>query len=103
LIPADIPTTVYTEDTPSVPAVVRASNKVALQSRRGKGNNYAIFPDHILVWYSGTNVPDNPFIRVGNNISKSPNINECFHRVEGITLTDDDHKILADMGMNRIA
>jgi hypothetical protein len=103
LIPADIPTTVYKEDTSATHAVITSAQDIAYQSRRGKGNRYAVFPDHILVWYSGDSVYDNPLVRVGNNISKSPNIKECFHRIEGINLTDDDHKILANIGLNRIA
>ena len=103
LIPDDAPTTVYKEETSVADAVVKAAYNIAKQSRRGKGNNYAVFPGHVLVWYSGTNVYDNPLIRVGNNISKSPNIKEYFHLLKGVTLTVEDHKNLAGAGLNRIA
>lgn len=88
---------------PSVSAIVSGANRVAIQTRRGKGNHYAVMSDHILVWYKGHNIYDTPIQRVGVNIAYGPNFKDYFVRVRGVSLTRDDHSILKTLGYERVA
>ena len=48
--------------------VITANNRIAKATRRGRGNQYALFDDHILIYYRGNTVhaEDGPCI-VHNN------------------------------------
>jgi hypothetical protein len=91
-----------TPDALSVSAVISASNCIARNTRRGAGKHYAVFPDHILVWYAASPV-DTPLCRMGCNVLIHPQHSEYFFRIRGIQLTDSDHKKLAQLRYNRIS
>ena len=90
-----------------VSSIISAGNRVATKTRRGKGNFYAVFPDHILVWYRG-NLNDNgqtcdtPIQVVEDTIIPHKNLKDYFVKVEGISLTDQDHVILKQNNFARI-
>jgi hypothetical protein len=82
-----------------VHSVVRAANKIAYKTRRGAGNFYAVFPDHILVWYRSTGserfaMMDSPIQVVEDTIIPHKNLKDYFVKVEGVLLTDEDHAVL---------
>jgi hypothetical protein len=88
-------------------SVVRAANKIARKTRRGKGNFYAVFPDHILVWYRGNLnhhglTCDTPIEVVEDTIIPHKYLKDYFVKVEGISLTDQDHVILKQNNFTRI-
>jgi hypothetical protein len=80
-------------------SVVKAANKIAYKTRRGAGNFYAVFPDHILVWYRG-NLNDNghtcdtPIQVIEDTIIPHRYLKDYFVKVEGVLLTDEDHAVL---------
>lgn len=88
---------------PSVSAIVSGANRIAKQTRRGRGNHYAVMSDHILVWYKGQNIYDTPVQRVGANLAYGPNFKDYFVRVRGVSLTRKDHNILETLGYERVA
>tara|TARA_B110000238_G_scaffold174358_1_gene194015 strand:+ start:147 stop:710 length:564 start_codon:yes stop_codon:yes gene_type:complete len=82
-----------------VHSVVRAANKIAYKTRRGAGNFYAVFPDHILVWYRGNlndigQTCDTPIQVIEDTIIPHRYLKDYFVKVEGVLLTDEDHAIL---------
>jgi hypothetical protein len=90
-----------------VSSIISAGNRVARKTRRGKGNFYAVFPDHILVWYRGNLndiglTADTPIQMVEDTIVPHENIKDYFVKVEGILLTDQDHVILKQNNFTRI-
>lgn len=90
-----------------VSSIVRAGNKIALITRRGRGNHYAVFHDHILVWYAqNSNFEsrkyDTPVARVGKNVIINSNFKDYFFKVKGIKLTDEHHEMLEKLGYKRI-
>jgi hypothetical protein len=90
-----------------VSSIVSAGNRVGFITRRGRGNFYAVFPDHILVWYRG-NLGDNghshdtPIQVVEDTIIPHKNLKDYFVKVEGILLTDQDHARLKQNNFTRI-
>jgi hypothetical protein len=90
-----------------VHSVVRAANVIAYKTRRGAGNFYAVFPDHILVWYRGNLhanglTLDTPIQVVEDTIIPHKNLKDYFVKVEGILLTDQDHARLKQNNFTRI-
>ena len=90
-----------------ISSIVRASNRIARITRRGRGNHYAVFDDHILVWYAQigdrkSSACDNPVARVGKNVIINSNFKDYFFKVKGIRLTDNHHTILNQLGYKRI-
>jgi hypothetical protein len=102
LIPEDIET--MSSNANGTFDIIQASNLIAKKTRRAQGNHYAVFPDHILVWYKSIiSQYDSPIIQAGSNVSYNPNAKDYFVRVEGITLSDEDHEALSKNGMIRVA
>jgi hypothetical protein len=95
-------TSMVTPDASPVSSVVSASNRIARNTRRGAGKNYAVFPDHILVWYAASPV-DTPVCRIGRNVLVHPQHTKYFFRIRGIHLNSSDHAKLAQLGYNRIS
>ena len=93
----------FDEPRHNVSAIVSGANRVAKQTRRGRGNHYAVMSDHILVWYKGQNIYDAPIQRVGNNLAYGPNFKDYFVKVKGFTLTQNDHDLLEYNGFTRIS
>lgn len=89
-------------DALAVSSVVSASNRIAQNTRRGAGKNYAVFPDHILVWYAASPV-DTPVCRMGRNVLVHPQHRKYFFRIRGIHLNSSDHAKLDQLGYNRIS
>lgn len=87
---------------PEVPKVVSSGNKIAVKTRRGKGNRYAVFSDHVLVWYEGNNPYDNAVQKAGKNLVYNPNYKDYFVRVRDVVLTEEDHANLAYNRFKRI-
>jgi hypothetical protein len=90
-----------------VSSIISAGNRVAAKTRRGKGNFYAVFPDHILVWYKSTRseshaMMDSPIQVVEDTIVPHENLKDYFVKVEGVLLTDQDHVILEQNNFTRI-
>lgn len=98
----DITELTFDRPRPNVSAIVSGANRVALQTRRGKGNYYAVMSDHVLIWYKGKSVYDTPIQRAGNNLAYNPNYREHFVRVKGVSLTRDDHDTLKTIGFERV-
>lgn len=82
--------------------IVSAGNKIAVRTRRGRGNRYAVLSDHVLVWYEGNNPYDNAVQRAGKNLVYNPNYKDYFVRVKDVHLSNRDHEILAYNGFKRI-
>lgn len=100
-------TQMATPEALEVSSIVRASNRIARITRRGAGNHYAVFNDHILVWYAQTgdrksSACDTPVARVGKNVIINSNFKDYFFKVKGIRLTDNHHTILNQLGYKRI-
>jgi hypothetical protein len=91
-----------TPDALEVSAIVSAANRIARQTMRGMGNHYAVFSDHILVWYSRTPV-DTPVCRLGKNVVIHPNRDDYFFKVKGISLTWKHHRMLRKLGYKRVS
>lgn len=92
----------FDEPRHNVSAIVSGANRVAKQTRRGRGNHYAVMSDHILVWYKGQNIYDTPIQRVGVNLAYGPNFKDYFVKVKNISLTREDHSMLKKLGYERI-
>ena len=100
-------TQMATPEALEVSSIVRASNRIARITRRGAGNHYAVFNDHILVWYTQTgdcksSAYDTPVARVGKNVIINSKSKDYFFKVKGIRLTDSHHIILKQLGYKRI-
>lgn len=106
------PTTVFNGDFPvldykgkynakkdKVCNIIRAANRIAAVTRRGRGNRFAQFPDHVLVWYQGHNPYDSPIQRIGKNIFLHPDYNNFFVKIDGIHLTESD---ISSLEYNRL-
>lgn len=64
----------YTSDLMSICEVVRGSNWIAKNSRRGRGNRYAVLTDGILVWYQGASAFDGAVQRLGDYRFQHPDL-----------------------------
>lgn len=100
-------TQMITPEALEISSIIRASNRIARITRRGCGNHYAVFSDHILVWYAQTgdhksSAYDAPVARVGKNVIINSNFKDYFFKVKGIRLTDNHHTILNQLGYKRI-
>lgn len=100
----DITTLEYGNTRPMISAIISGANKVAVQTRRGKGNYYSIFGDHVLVWYqSKTTHYDAPVQMVGKNLAYNPNYKDYFVRVKcDNKLTDEHIQHLEKLGYTRV-
>lgn len=92
----------FDEPRHNVSAIVSGANRVAKQTRRGRGNHYAVMSDYILVWYKGQNIYDTPIQRVGVNLAYGPNFKDYFVKVKNVSLTREDHSMLKKLGYERI-
>lgn len=91
----------------TVSAIVSGANRIARKTRRGKGNHYAIFEDHVLVWYQNSNsifgpTYDAPAQMLGNNLAYHSNYKDYFVRVKCKELTDEDHANLKKLGYTKV-
>jgi hypothetical protein len=86
----------------TVSAIVSGANRIARKTRRGKGNHYAVFEDHVLVWYAGKSNFDAPAQMMGNNLAYHSNYKDYFVRVLCNKLTDTDHNHLENIGYTRV-
>lgn len=82
--------------------VIRAANRIAVTTRRGRGNRFAQFPDYVLIWYQGYYPYDAPIQRVGRNIFLHPDYKSFFIKIDGMYLTDNDINALEYNGLKRI-
>ena len=100
----DITTLEYGDTRPMINAIISGANRVAIQTRRGKGNYYSIFSDHVLVWYqSETTHYDAPVQKVGKNLAYNPNYKDYFVRVKcDNKLTDEHIQQLEKLGFTRV-
>ena len=104
----DITTLEYGDTRPMINAIISGSNKVAVQTRRGKGNYYSTFSDHVLVWYQNKNsifgpTYDAPVQMVGKNLAYNPNYKDYFVRVKcDNKLTDEHIQQLEKLGFTRV-
>jgi hypothetical protein len=100
----DITTLEYGDTRPMINAIISGANRVAIQTRRGKGNYYSIFSDHVLVWYqNGKTTFDAPAQMVGKNLSYNPNYKDYFVRVKcDNKLSDECFRILEKLGYTRV-
>lgn len=86
-----------------VPAIMLGANKIAAKTRRSKGNHYAVFENHVLIWYSSKTIAeDTPVRLVGSNAVYSSKYKDYFIRVNHNKFTNDDHAALHSLGMIRI-
>lgn len=92
----------YFDNMKNIPCMTSGRNHIAIATRRARGNHYAVFPNHILIWYKGKSDYDSPFTRVGKNIAKHPNYKNYFVKVRGVKLSDEDHEILASQNFTRV-
>lgn len=102
IFPSEIHEISYEYGKPEVSYIVKAANRIARQTRRGMGNHYAEFSDHILVWYQGNSKVDSPIINMGKNAFKHPRQANYFVRVIGLNITDEHHEQLKTLGYTRI-
>jgi hypothetical protein len=86
----------------TVSAIVSGANRIARKTRRGKGNHYAVFEDHVLVWYAGKSNFDAPAQMMGNNLAYHTNYKDYFVRVLCNKLTDTDHNHLEHIRFKRV-
>ena len=100
----DITTLEYGDTRPMINAIISGANKVAVQTRRGKGNYYSNFGDHVLVWYQSKNSHyDSPVQMVGKNLAYNPNYKDYFVRVKcDNRLTDEHIQHLEKIGYTRV-
>jgi hypothetical protein len=104
----DITTLEYGDTRPMINAIISGANRVAVQTRRGKGNYYCNFGDHVLVWYQNNKsifgpTYDAPVQMIGKNLAYNPNYKDYFVRVKcDHKLTDEDIKQLEKIGLMRV-
>lgn len=100
----DITTLEYGDTRPMINAIISGANRVAVQTRRGKGNYYCNFGDHVLVWYqNGKTTFDAPAQMIGKNLAYNPNYKDYFVRVKcDHKLTNEDVKQLEKIGFTRV-
>lgn len=104
----DITTLEYGDTRPMINAIISGSNKVAAQTRRGKGNYYSTFSDHVLVWYQNSKsifgpTYDAPVQMIGKNLAYNSNYKDYFVRVKcDNRLTYDCIHQLEKLGYTRV-
>ena len=99
----DIEVLDYLDREHTVSAIVSGANRVAKKTSRGKGNHYAVFEDHVLIWFRGkASDYDTPVQMIGNNLAYNDNYKDYFVKVKCKRLTDDDHKHLERIGYTRV-
>ena len=100
----DITTLEYGDTRPMINAIISGANRVAVQTRRAKGNYYCNFGDHVLVWYQSKNSHyDSPVQMVGKNLAYNPNYKDYFVRVKcDNKLTDEHIQHLEKIGYTRV-
>lgn len=100
----DITTLEYGDTRPMINAIISGANRVAIQTRRGKGNYYSIFSDHVLIWYqSKYSHYDSPAQIVGKNLAYHPNYKDYFVRVKcDNKLTDEHIQYLEELGYTKV-
>ena len=100
----DITTLEYSDTRPMINAIISGSNRVAVQTRRGKGNYYSLFTDHVLIWYqNGKTRFDVPVQMVGKNLAYNPNYKDYFVRVKcDNRLTDEHIRHLEKLGYTKV-
>lgn len=100
----DITTLEYGDTRPMINAIISGANRVAIKTRRGKGNYYSIFSDHVLVWYQNKNsIFDSPVQMIGKNLAYNPNYKEYFVRVKcDNKLTGEHIQQLEKLGFTRV-
>ena len=100
----DITTLEYGDTRPMINAIISGSNRVAVQTRRGKGNYYSLFTDHVLIWYqNGKTRFDVPVQMVGKNLAYNPNYKDYFVRVKcDNRLTDEHIRHLEKLGYTKV-
>ena len=100
----DITTLEYGDTRPMINAIISGANRVAVQTRRAKGNYYSIFSDHVLIWYQSKNTHyDAPVQMVGKNLAYNPNYKDYFVRVKcDNKLTDEHIQHLEKIGYTRV-
>lgn len=100
----DITTLEYGDTRPMINAIISGANRVAVQTRRAKGNYYSIFSDHVLIWYQSKNSHyDAPVQMVGKNLSYNPNYKDYFVRVKcDNRLTNEHIQHLEKIGYTRV-
>lgn len=100
----DITTLEYGDTRPMINAIISGSNRVAVQTRRGKGNYYSNFGDHVLVWYQSKSTHyDAPVQMVGKNLAYNPNYKDYFVRVKCDNKLTDDHMLhLEKLGYTKV-
>lgn len=100
----DITTLEYGDTRPMINAIISGSNRVAVQTRRGKGNYYSNFGDHVLVWYQSKSTHyDVPVQMVGKNLAYNPNYKDYFVRVKCDNKLTYDHMLhLEKLGYTRV-
>lgn len=100
----DITTLEYSDTRPMINAIISGSNRVAVQTRRGKGNYYSLFTDHVLIWYqNGKTRFDAPVQMVGKNLAYNPNYKDYFVRVKCDNKLTDEHMLhLEKLGYTKV-
>lgn len=100
----DITTLEYGSTRRMLNAIISGGNRVAVQCRRGRGNHFAQFSDHVLVWYqSKSTCIDSPAYRLGKNIAYNSKYKDYFVRVRcDDKLSEQDLKILEQMGYTKV-
>lgn len=104
----DIATLEYGDTRPMINAIISGANRVAVQTRRGKGNYYCNFGDHVLVWYQNNKsifgpTYDAPVQMIGKNLAYNPNYKDYFVRVKcDNRLTDEHIQHLEKIGFTRV-
>lgn len=103
-----ITTLEYGNTRPMINAIISGANRVAVQTRRGKGNYYCNFGDHVLVWYQNSKsifgpTYDAPVQMIGKNLAYNPNYKDYFVRVKcDNTLTDEHIQHLEELGYTKV-
>jgi hypothetical protein len=100
----DITMLEYGDTRPMINAIISGANRVAVQTRRGKGNYYCNFGDHVLVWYQNSKSTfDAPAQMVGKNLAYNPNYKDYFVRVKCDNRLADEHiQHLEKIGFTRV-
>lgn len=100
----DITTLEYGDTRPMINAIISGANRVAVQTRRGKGNYYSLFTDHVLIWYqNGKTTFDAPVQMVGKNLAYNPNYKDYFVRVKCDNKLTDEHMLhLEKLGYTKV-
>jgi hypothetical protein len=104
----DITVLEYGDTRPMINAIISGANRVSIQTRRGKGNCYCNFGDHVLIWYQNNKsifgpTYDAPVQMIGKNLAYNPNYKDYFVRVKcDNRLTDEHIQHLEKIGFTRV-